>query len=120
MSCDLDVGAISEADLAEIPAVVTGAVNITDRVYTCTAQLRKRPEVTYKMSPVSSRAEWYWLWRGLSEYRNNAAPNVAFGKGGMAEEELEVSSPTEDLHQTGSSEDDQWADDWADWQANSC
>jgi len=31
-----------------------------------------------------------------------------------------MGSPTEDIHQTGSSEDDQWADDWAGWQANSC
>merc|ERR1712186_113880 len=103
MSVDLDVGVVSAADPANVPAAAGGDANVADLAYS----------VTYKKSPVSLKAECYWFWRGFSRnvYNNSKAPEVAPVKVAATELELEASSSSDDLPQTGCFAEGQGADD---------
>jgi len=117
ISNDLDVSYISDASV-DAP----GQAESIGLIDSSIASAGAWPDVAYKMSPVSSRAAWYWFWRGLSSTVNTkvVASSVPFTSCAATGVQLEACTlATDDIGhkdsvETSSSDHERWLDDWTD------
>jgi hypothetical protein len=104
VSCDLDVRLIPHAAAADpaSPSAPLADLSSTPGCSSCCSPTQQRqPEVAYKVSPVSSRAAWYWFWRGLNQ---------------KAKSKRVALNQNDDFRQASTSSDDEhFVDDWNDY-----